>query len=222
MSSPTARSEETRSQDSVHASLQFVADVALKDTASFVHQGGRLPGNSSLTTSRAPNAVYSRGVAVARAHSVSWGPRWSPSPLGLSVVQRHARLAEQSAATSISGVGRVEAETRRVCELVEATLAEAKFVRGEVKSRIATLAAAADASTTRVVMEIAGQVEKVAAYSDVQVSRVTAEVTQRLEQEIGAAASSTVATAKITMRTAVEGVRRDIQAQLDQNRVDAL
>ena len=222
MSSPTARSEETRSQDSVHGSSQFAADAALEDTASSVRQGGRLPGSSSPTTSRAPNAAYSRGVAAARARSVSPGPRRPPSPLGLSVAQRRARLAEQSAATAISSVGRVEAETCRVRELVEATSAEAKSVRGEVESRVATLAAAADASAMRAVTEIAGQVEKVAAYSDAQASRVAAEVTQRLEQEIGAAASSTAATAEITIRTAVEGVRRDIQAQMDQNRADAL
>ena len=36
------------------------------------------------------------------------------------------------------------------------------------------------------------------------------------------AATSTAATAEITMRTVVEGVWRDIQAQLEQNRVDAL
>ena len=53
-------------------------------------------------------------------------------------------------------------------------------------------------------------------------SRIAAEVTQRLEQEIGAAASSTGATAEITTCIAVEGVRRDIQAQMDQNRTDAL
>ena len=60
----------------------------------------------------------------------------------------------------------MEAETRRVHELVEATSAEAKSVRGEVESRVATLAAAADTSATRAVTKIAGQVEKVAAYSD--------------------------------------------------------
>ena len=36
------------------------------------------------------------------------------------------------------------------------------------------------------------------------------------------AATSTAATAKITMRTVVEGVRRDIQAQIEQTRADAL
>ena len=132
----------------------------------------------------------------------------------MSVGQRRVRLAEQIAATAISGVGRVEAETRRVREIVEATTAEARSVRDKVESRVATLVAAADASASRAVTEITGQVEKVAAYSDAQASRVTAEVTQRLESEIVAAATSTAATADITTRTVVEGVRRDIQAQL--------
>ena len=116
----------------------------------------------------------------------------------------------------------MEAETRCVRELVETTSAEAKSVRSEVESHVATLATAADASATRAVTKIAGQVEKLVAYSDAQASRIAAEVMQRLEQEIRAAASSTTATAEITTRTIVEGVRRDIQAQLDQNRADAL
>ena len=36
------------------------------------------------------------------------------------------------------------------------------------------------------------------------------------------AATSTAATTKVTMHTMVEGVQRDIQAQIEQNRVDAL
>ena len=36
------------------------------------------------------------------------------------------------------------------------------------------------------------------------------------------AASSTAVTAEVTTRTAVEGMRRDVQAQIEQNRVDAL
>ena len=49
-----------------------------------------------------------------------------------------------------------------------------------------------------------------------------ADVTHRLEREIVAAVTSTAATAEVTMRTVVEGVRRDIQAQLEQNRADTL
>ena len=90
MSSPTGVSDETRSQDSVHASSQFAAGTALADTASSAHHAGRLPGGSSTVTSRAPNVAYSRGMAVARARSTSPGLRRSPSPLGVSVMQRRA------------------------------------------------------------------------------------------------------------------------------------
>ena len=52
--------------------------------------------------------------------------------------------------------------------------------------------------------------------------RVTVDVSQRLEKEINAAVTSTATTAEITTRTVIEGVRRDIQAQLDTNCADAL
>ena len=88
MSSPTGVSDETHSQDSVHASLQYAVGMALADTASSAHHIGRLPGSSSTISGRAPNVAYSRGMAVARAHSASPGLRKSPSPLGVSVAQR--------------------------------------------------------------------------------------------------------------------------------------
>ena len=50
--------------------------------------------------------------------------------------------------------------------------------------------------------------------------RVAAEVTQRLESEIQAATTSTAVTADVNMHTTVEGVRQEVQAQLEQNRVD--
>ena len=113
-------------------------------------------------------------------------------------------------------------ETRRVRELVEATTAEARSVRGEVESHVAQMAAAAEANAARAAEHVTAEVKRVAAYSDAQASRVAADVTARLEHEVQAAATSTAATAELTMRTVVEGVRRDIQAQLDANRADAL
>ena len=101
-------------------------------------------------------------------------------------------------------------------------MAEVRSVRDEVESRVATLVAAADASTSGAVTKIVGQVEKMAAYSDAQASCVTTEVMQQLESEIVAAETSTAAMVNITTRIVVEGVRRDIQVQLDQNRADAL
>ena len=180
MSSPSAATDETHSQDSVHASLQFAAGTALADTASSVHHAGRLPGGSSTVTNRAPNVAYSRGMAAAQARSASPGLRRFPLPLGVSVAQRCARLAEQSVATATSGMGRVEKKTCRVREMVEATTAEARSVRGDVESRVATLAVAADASTAHTAEEISSRVKEVAEYSDAQASRVAADVTQRL------------------------------------------
>ena len=122
----------------------------------------------------------------------------------------------------MSGVGRVAAEARRVRAMVDATSAEAQSVRTQVESRITTLAAAAETGTARVAAELGSQIQKVAEYTDAHTSRVAADVSQRLEKEINAAAMSTAATAEITTRTVVEGVRRDIQAQLDANCADAL
>ena len=222
MSSPSAATNETRSQNSVHASSQFAAGAALSDTASSVHHAGRFPGVYSTVTSRAPNVADSRGMAAARARSASPGLRRSPSPLGLSGAQQCARLVEQSTATAISGVGRMGKETRRVREMVEATTAEARSVCGNVESRIATLAAAADTSEAHNAEEISSHVKEVVEYSDAQASRAAVDVTQRLEKEIVAVVTSTATTAEVTMRTVVEGIRRDIQAQLEQNRADAL
>ena len=75
-------------------------------------------------------------------------------------------------------MGRVAQKMRRGREMVEATTAEAKSVRDEVESRVATLAVAADATATHASAEIASRVKQVAEYSDVQALRVTVDVTQ--------------------------------------------
>ena len=84
------------------------------------------------------------------------------------------------------------------------------------------MAAASEVSVARVVAEVDEKVAKVAEYSDARASHVAADVTARLEKDIQAAASSAAATAEVTTRTVVEGARRDIQAQLDVYRADAL
>ena len=57
--------------------------------------------------------------------------------------------------------------------------------------------------------------------SGAQMSRTVEGVTQQLESKIQAAAMSTAATAEIKTRTAVEGMRRDVQSQIDQHRKDS-
>ena len=51
------------------------------------------------------------------------------------------------------------------------------FVRGDVESRVATLAAGTDASAARTVEEISSRVKEVAEYSDAQASRIAADIT---------------------------------------------
>ena len=173
--------DETRTQDSVHGSSQYGAVGALEDTASSVYQGRAVQEKTRVSGGPFPNSAYSRGRAAARSRSASPRPRRVLSPVGLSVAQRRAQLAEQTAATAASGVGRVAEETRRVRELVEATTAEARSVRGEVESHVAQLAAAAEANAARTEERVSAEVKRVADYSDAQASRVAADVTARLE-----------------------------------------
>ena len=111
---------------------------------------------------------------------------------------------------AIFGIGCVEAETHRVREMVEATTAKTSSVCGEVESRVATLAAVAGTSAAPATEEIVNRVKQVAEYPDAQALRVATDVAQQLEHEIVAALTSTATTAEVTMRTVVEGVRRDI------------
>ena len=71
----------------------------------------------------------------------------------------------------------MEEYTRRIREMVEATIAEARSIHGNVESHVATLAAAADASVARTVEEISSHVKEAIEYSDAQASRVTADAT---------------------------------------------
>ena len=120
MSSPS-ESADTRSQDSVHSSSQFATGVALEDTASSVRQTGRLPGSSATQSSVAPNSAFARWRSPSRGRSTSPAPRRVASPLGVSVAQRRAKYAEQTAESAMSGVGRVAEETVRVRGVAEAT-----------------------------------------------------------------------------------------------------
>ena len=190
----------------------------MEDTASSIAL--RVSSPSALRA-RTPNVTFARGVA-ARSRSASPRPRRSVSPLGVSVAQRRAQLAAQSAATAVSGVGHVEAETRRVRALVDASTAEARSVRSEVETRLASLATAAETSTARVAAELGEQVRSVAEYADAQTSRTAAELSQRLGTEIKAAATSAAATAEEKTRTMISGVRWDLQAKLNANHAESL
>ena len=105
--------------------------------------------------------------------------------------------------------------------LLKLQIAEAKSVHEAVESKVASLTAQANASVTHITSVLSECVQQVAEHSQAQTSRVAVAVAQQLEKEIEAAVTSTAATAEIQMCTAVEGMRRDVQAQIDQNRADA-
>ena len=75
----------------------------------------------------------------------------------------------------------------------------------------------AEASAAKAVEVMEGCVQQLAHESGVHMLRVIEEVTQRLETEINAAATSTAAIAQTQTRDAVEGIRRDLEAQMEQN-----
>ena len=118
MSSPSDKVSKTRSQDAVQANSQYAVGMPLEDTASSVRRPRVLPGGSSTIWSQAPNSVYEQWQMAARSHSVSPGQRRSPFLLGLLVAQNCTQLAEQMVESALSGVGRIEDETRHVRELV--------------------------------------------------------------------------------------------------------
>ena len=95
-------------------------------------------------------------------------------------------------------------------------------MRDEVETKVATLAAQIVVSASHVVEEVKGRVSELVAYSDARSSCVTAKVTQQLEGELAVVASSTTATAEIQTRTTMEGMRREVEAQLAQTREYAL
>ena len=177
MSSPSRSPSETWSQDSPHGSSQFGAAASLEDTALSVNIDRRQASPSRTGGQTSPNTAFAFRTSAVRSRSKSPRTHRSPSPLGMSVAQRRVQLAAQSAATAVSGVGRVAEEMHRVRKMVEATSAEVKSVRGDVESRIATLASASEVSAAHVAAEVDAKVAKVAEYSDARMSHVAADVT---------------------------------------------
>ena len=107
--------------------------------------------------------------------------------VGISIAQWRVQLAEQTTEFAMSNVGRVVEETRRVCDVAEAAIAEVKSVHSEVESRVAILAAQAEASAVHIVDVLSKYVSEVVAQSEVQASHIIGTVSQRLEKDIEAA-----------------------------------
>ena len=120
----------------------------------------------------------------------------------------------------MSGVGHIAEKTQHGRGIIESAIAEATSVRGQVETKVASLAAHTEASMVQVVGTVSECVREVAAHSEAQMPRVIGNIAQRLEKDIEAAAVSVAVMSEQNTRTVVDGLREEVKAQLVQNRAD--
>ena len=137
------------------------------------------------------------------------------------MAQRRAQIAEAKAESAFSGVGVVADQTRHAQSVAEPAIAEARFVRDEVSSRIAEVAKRSDVSVSNVADVLTGKVQQVAAQFEAQTSHAVGQVARQLEQEVKAVATSMAATVEHSTRAMVEDVCREFKAQFDQTHADS-
>ena len=92
-------------------------------------------------------------------HSTSPGLRHSLSPLGLSVAQRHAQMVEHIVESAYSNVGGTAEQMRHVQSVIESAIAVARYVRGEVKGKMAERKQCTEASTSTIANVLSSRIE---------------------------------------------------------------
>ena len=110
----------------------------------------------------------------------------------------------------MSGMGQIADEAGHVRRVAEVAIAEARSVHGEVESRVALLAAQADASIAHIVGVLSQRVQEVEEHSDAQASRIAGEVSHQLEKGLEAVVTSTAITSERQTRMAVEKLQNQI------------
>ena len=114
---------------------------------------------------------------------------------------------EWTTESPMSGIDRVMEETRRVQDLAEAAIAEAKSVHCEVDRRVAMLVAQATATTAHGVDALSKCISEVVVQSEAQTSRIVGTVAQQLEKGIEAAMWSATAMSEHNTHIAVDMCR---------------
>ena len=104
--------------------------------------------------------------------------------------------------------------------VAEAAIAEATSVHSQIESRVALLAAQAEATTLHAVREMAGEVQVVVVQVEDSTSRVIGAVAQLLESKIEMVATCTIVTSARNTQVVVDGLRTQVEAQMNQNCVD--
>ena len=182
---------ESSPEQSVTVSSPVAADGTIVDSASSARRMGA-----------PPNVTYETRLSDVRARSASPRLRRTISPVSLSVAQQRARTAEQKASSALSGVEVAVDQTRRAHTAAESAILEARSVRAEVTSKIAEIAERADVGVSSVAENLEGKVREVVAHTEA-----------RTAHAVGDLQSKT--------REFVEGHRRDLEAKMDQDRVEA-
>ena len=207
-------SSKTRSQDSLHSSLQAAIGGAYEDIASSVHAGHQTQGSSATQSLAAPNSTFAQWRSLSRGRSASPGPRRPTSPLGVLVEQCCAQLAKRTAESVLSGIGKV-ADAVRVAHVEAATVAaNAQSAIGTVQTLTTSFSTQMEVATTKIMGEMEEGMCQVASYSDAQTSWATTTLQKQLKAEIVSVASSTDETALKRTHDAEKRIRRDVEAEL--------
>ena len=178
-------------ETSVSVSSPAAAEHASVDSASSTRRVGALP-----------NVTFETRLSDVRARSVSPRMHRTVSPSSLSVAQQRVRTAEQRALSALSSVGVIANQTQRTRAVAEAAIAEARSVREEVSSKISEVAKRANVSASSIAENLEGKMREVAAYTGAQTSHAVGDLQSKT-------------------REYVEGQRRDLEARIEQSRVEA-
>ena len=168
----------------------------------------------------APNSAFGQRRSLPRGRSASPAPRRVVSPIGVSVAQRRAQMAEQIAETAISGVGCMEEEMRHTRSVAEAAIAEAAAVSSCMESNVVHVVVQTEAKTAQAVMALAERVRESVVETEASTSHTVRSVVQQLEREIEATTMGAIVTSEMKTKSAVQGLRGESKAHLDQNRAD--
>ena len=123
-------------------------------------------------------------------------------PTELSVAQQRVRTAELKADTAFSGVGMVAEEMRRVKNVAEDAIAEARSLRTGLESKMHEVATRVNVSASDVADNLTGRVREAVAHSDEMTNRAVGELQQRT-------------------REFVEGHRHDLESKIKQSQEEA-
>ena len=138
----------------------------------------------------------------------------------LLVVQRYVQLVAQTVESAMSNVARVAEATQLAHGIVEATIAKAIAIRSQMESKVASLVAQVEASTAHVVNALSKCMKEVAAHTKEQTSCVVGTIVQQLDKEIEATAVSATVVSERHTRSAVDNLRDEVKAHLEQNRAN--